>query len=375
MSRLITLPRSVRLATLGLLCLLCPAVAIPAPSAPAQRPYDNVPFVFVGAGVEAFPGGGRTVTRQATTLFVRLTGEALLSGTSPRLLLDDRDVSGQCRREGPVTLLSLPSSLSAGAHTVEIELPSLLSGTRRIAWTFTVAPTDAAKGAHDLQVGHNARRTLNEGDVLEVRAEGPPGGRGQATIGHLRLPLREVRPGAYTAVHEIQHEDYCVGSVVDAEIVYPDGRLLHATSPTPVKIFGQVFTVRVLTPQSGERVPWDFVIKGRTRPNSVITVTPMFGGGSTPVSDITGPPTPGSVSRNIGTIETRSDEHGYFTQKFGFPLHLVDVTYGFKITAIDPQGNQALPATFRVVIGNRKPPAPNASGASKAPGLNPDSNR
>lgn len=364
-------PRALFVLGVALVVALTATLATRSSAAPAEAPFGHIPFSYVGAGVEAFPGNGQTVAPQASTIFIRLAGEsALQTGAQIVVSLDDRDISATCRRQDSVITFPLPPDLAPGPHRVSLALPSLMSGTREIHWQFTVAPPSSETGTGAaLVVTHSAKRTLYEGDLIEVRVEAPPGGRGTATIGPIRLDLGEVEPGVYTANREVVHDDYCVGSPIQAELSYADGRVLRASSSAPLKIFGQVFTVRIITPQSGQRVPWDFLIKGRTRPNSLITITPMIGGGSTPTTDLTAPPAPGSITRNIGTIQTSSDARGYFTQKFGFPIRVMDIAYGFKVTAIDPQGAQAIPATFRVVLGARK--APPSGSPSPAPAHSP----
>jgi len=60
------------------------------------------------------------------------------------------------------------------------------------------------------------------------------------------------------------------------------------------------------------------------------------------------------VARNLGAIEVVADERGAFEQKFGFPLHLFEVSYAFTVTAIDENGEQAIPSAFTVVVGKKK---------------------
>jgi len=201
------------------------------------------------------------------------------------------------------------------------------------------------------------KHTLYEGDSLEVTADGPAGGRATANIEHrIVFPLTEVSAGHYVGVYDVQRVDYLLGAPVRVRITMPNGNVFGNHSSNIVKVFGQMFTVRVISPENGSKVAYNFTIKGRTRPKSRVSISPTFGAGTAyggGYNNTGQPPMPGQIHRNLGGVDVYADEHGYFEWRFGFPVHIVNVGYTFMLTATDPKGEQAIPGSLYVTMTSK----------------------
>jgi len=320
----------------------------------AARAEDT--FVAVTPGIESIPGPGQTLRSDQTAIHIRLSGSAMTAST-PRVWLDGKDVTALVIREENRLSLPLPDVMAPGEHMVRVMVPTL-TGARDASWTVNVAgtPPPPPAGARLQLVTNAGAQTLYEGDELKVTVLGPPGGRGVADVaGHFKMPLVEGPPGTYSARHEITHSDYVLGGKLVASVGFSNGTVLTASVPTPIKIFGQMFTVRIQEPVNGTTVPWNFKIRGRTRPGALVTLSPSLGGPPRQPTLMGGaPPQVGATQDNLGSIQVTADSRGYFETSFGFPLHIVAVRYFFMVTALTADGAQAIPATFSVRLADKQ---------------------
>jgi hypothetical protein len=320
-------------------------------------------FVAVAPGVEAIPGPLGTVAEGQNALQVRLSGDAMLSSSRPlRVWLDGAEITQTVLRKESVLSCPLPASLAPGMHRISLALPGLSGSPREITWQFRKGgPVTAAAGSSDVMVTHASEKILYEGDLLDVTVRGPGGAtRATASTGErISFPLTEVEPGVYKGTYEIQRGDYIMSKRVRADLSWQNGKTLTGYADKPVKLFGQFFTVRILEPKPDEEVPFNFVIKGRTRPNSRINLSPHLGAPSPNQSVLgTAPPSPGDITSGLGSIEVFSDERGFFEQKFGFPIQLFDMRYSFSVTVVGPDGEQGIPSSFTVKLNKKKDDAP-----------------
>ncbi len=349
-----------RLFRIRVLAALCAGLVVLALSGPIVAAPASSPFTPVAPGVAVAPAPGDLV-ESGGSIQVHLTGEAaILNGRPVTVWIDNRDVTEQVRRHKEVLSIAVPDRLPGGLHRITIKMTTLTGEPRVVNWTFqSPAPVEGPLHDRDVSVTDNAGNTLYEGDVFTVVAHAPRGGKALALVGdRFSFPLHETRPGEYVAHHTVKRSDYAMGVPVSVRITWPDGHVEGNTSNHIARIFGQMFTIRILSPASGSVQGYDIVIKGHTRPFSTVTITPSFGAtnhygyGNENASQ---PPRIGTVTRTLGSIETTSDAHGYFSQKFSFPLRFLNVSYSFVITAFDRSGEHAIPATLFVnMTGNRK---------------------
>lgn len=338
--------RRVRLA-----CLVFLMLWVAAPDFASDR------FAVVAPGVEAIPGPDAVLPTDAGEIRIRLSGDAALA-TPLRIWLDGYEVTPAIEREGSAVRLPLPRGYAPGRHGVRVDLPKLTGGTRSVTWNFVApsAPVEAVQ-TDRLQLSTNlGKRTLYDGDLVEVTLRGPAQGRAAVSIGdRIRFPLTEMSGGLYSGVREIRTTDYLPSGHLTATLALPGGRVLSVTAPQIVRVFGQFFTIHILSPREGEVVGWNVAIKGHTRPGTRITLTPQLGGPDQSQTVLGGSPGQvGATPRNLGSIEVVADARGHFELKFGFPIHMFAVRYSFMATGFAPNGEQAIPATFSVVLGKKK---------------------
>lgn len=316
--------------------------------APGAARGEDV-FQLVVPGIEAVPGPGGSVSPGDPVVHIRFSGDALTGASQAGVWLDGTALSEGLDMEGSELSVALPRDISPGVHTIKVSVPNLMGAPREAEWTFDVPQ---ATGQVNVSVTP-ARGTLYEGDVLTVTAVGPADGEARASIDRrIRFDLPQTKPGTYQGSYTVTPADYVMSAPVVASIAFPDGTAGNGASATPVKIFGQLFTVRITEPASGGKVPWDFVIKGKTRPNATVYIAPSIGrpGGDGAVLG-TRPPVMGRSISNMGTIETAANSEGVFEQKFGFPIRVIPMTYSFLVTARGPNGEEGIPASFVVTIG------------------------
>jgi len=309
-------------------------------------------FQSIVPGIEGLPGPDAALPPGEPSLQVRFSGDLLPTASQAQVWIDDEEITEGLLRDGAVLFVPLPDGLAGGAHTARVTVPVMTGGTRTAAWSFTIGEATGPPGAVKVTVDP-ARGTLYQGDLLTVTAKGPPGGKAFCVVDRrIRVDLPEVSAGIYQGTYTVTQADYVMSGSVVVTLTQPDGTATAATAAAPVKIFGQLFTVRVISPVSGARVPWDFVIRGRTRPGARVSIAPNLGGPAqnAPVLG-TRPPPMGQSTSNMGTIECVADATGVFEQKFGFPLRIVPVRYSFFVSARGPGGEEAIPSSFSVVIG------------------------
>lgn len=349
-----------------LVVVLMVAVCAAAPGAPSQK------FHTVAPGVEVFPAPGELLDN-GQAIVVRLTTDPALQGRAPlRVFMDNREITSEVKHQGVMLTIPVPETLAGGLHSVRLEIPSLLKDAQPVTWSFQVsAPAegdlhDAAVVVHD-----NAPHVLYESDTLEVTAEGPSGGKATARIdGSIVFPLTEGAPGHYSGSYEVHRTDYLIGAPVRVRIALPNGQVVGNHSGHIVKMFGQMFTIRVTSPENGSVVGFAFTMKGHTRPFAHVSISPTMGNQEGFGYSSSGQaPIPGRVHRGWGGYDVTADEHGYFELKFGFPVHLVDLAYTFTLTAIDRHGQQAIPTSFYVKMSAN--PSKFKAKSADSPGTRP----
>lgn len=316
-------------------------------------------YTTVAPGVEVWPAPGEMIESEQP-ITVHLSGDVALPGEKPiRIYLDNVNVTQLCSRNGADITISVPTTLSGGLHHMTLVLPSLLTQGRRAVWSFqTPAPVEAELHDAVVNVTNNVtKRTLYEGDALEVTATGPAGGKATASVGkRFSFPLHEQFPGTYVGRYLIRRTDYVVAAPVRVRITMPNGHVFGNRSANDIKVFGQIFTVRVISPVNDEKVPFNFVIVGHTRPNARVSISPTIGipSGTAQPGQNGQPP---NVTKGMGGWDVTADENGNFRQAFGFPIHAFNVSYSFFLTATDKDGEQAIPSTLHVIMTSK----PNAT--------------
>lgn len=324
------------------------------------------PFARVAPGVEVCPPPGELI-ESGQPIVVRLSAELALPAAAPAQAWIDAAPASMIRSGSQISL-SLPAGLAGGLHQARLVIPALVGKPREVSWSIQVpAPVEGELRDASVTVTTPNRRTLYEGDPLSVTVSGPAGGKATAAAGNFSFALTETSPGQYSGSRDIARSDITRAEPVRVRITLPDGRVVGNRSDTDVKVLGRLFTIRIESPATGAKVPFSFVIRGRTRPNSTISISPSIGVSASPAQQSASANLrPSTIQRvqttSMGGWDVMADANGRFEQKFGFPLRVVDISYTFYITARDPQGEQAIPRTLFVTLTTKKPsPAPEAS--------------
>lgn len=334
-------------------------------------------YVIVSPGVEVTPPPGELL-ESGQSLVVRLSGDAALpTGKPVQVFFDSHDVSEQAVRSGSQLTISVPANVVGGLHRVRLVIPTVVGAPREAVWSFqTPAPTEGDLHDTRVTVTDSAKKTLYEGDTLTVTAQGPAGGKATAYVADkFRFPLSETTPGTYSGAYDIQRTDYVLGTPIRVRVTMPNGEVVGNSSENLVKVLGQMFTVRVDSPINGSIVPYDFVIKGHTRPHARVSISPSVGAPVSPAaqsaSSVYRQHTIQTVRTGMGGWDVEADEHGYFEQKFGFPLHMFNISYQFILTAVDRKGDQAIPSNLFVKLRGTKGEKPKGSSNPVVPSSTP----
>lgn len=259
--------------------------------------------------------------------------EALELGGA-KLYLNDRDVTGLCLRTESYLSYRPLTPLQPGVVEARLEFTNGM--VRR--WQFEVVEVSLIES-----VTHNAEEALGEYQELQVQIVAAPGERVTFSIADERheYPTEEVSEGVYEGVYTVMPGDYHLGVPIRAHLYSGEGEEQH-DSEKPASLFGHLFRVHIIEPLSGKAPSNNFLIKGRTRPGSKVSLVPRLSLSSN---------TPAPSSRwdrdGGGSIETRADEDGFFEVEYGVPIALPSLSVVLSVFAVTPEGERSVPITLR----------------------------
>lgn len=275
---------------------------------------------------------------QAADLVVSVTvsgplGDVLKPETA-KLFLDGRNVTGlSLRADGYLSYRPL-NPLPPGPVKARLEFAN---GVIR-EWTFQVVPSQLIKS-----VSHNAQESLGEYQELTVTMQAEPGLKAGFTIDNERqeIEMKEVSPGLYQGRYTVLPGDYHLGVPIHCHLHLGD-RVESRTIQEPANVFGHLFRVHIIEPLSGKAPSNNFLIKGRTRPGSKVSIVPRLS-----FNNNAAPPSSRWSSDGGGSIETKADEEGYFTIEYGIPIKVPNLSVVLSVFAVTPDGERSVPLTLR----------------------------
>lgn len=253
---------------------------------------------------------------------------------SAKLFVDGRNVTGLCLRTGDYLSFRPLSPLSPGQVSARVEFSN---GVTR-EWSFQVIPSQLIKS-----VTHNAQEALGEYQEMKVEMDAEPGLEAGFLIDHRgeEYPMTETDRGHYEGIYTVKPGDYYLGVPITGQLHLGE-RVESRDSQTPANLFGHLFRVHIIEPLSGKAPSNDFMIKGRTRPGSKVTIVPRLSFNSN---------TPAPASRwsesGGGSIEAQADKDGYFQIEYGVPLSLPNLNVVLSVFAVTPSGERSVPITLR----------------------------
>lgn len=260
-----------------------------------------------------------------------------------RLWVEDREVTQMCLRTDSYLSYRPLTTLKPGPVKVRLEFPN---GVVR-EWQFEIAPTKMIK-----EVTHTGgKEALGEYADLTVTMKGEPGLKGTFSFGRKRqeYPMEEQSRGVYIGTYTVKPGDYYLGEPVIGHL-HLGSKEETLASENPVRLFGHLFRVHIISPETGSKVPLNFPIKGRTRPGSKVSLVPRISfnrNSSPPAVGQAGQGVNGAVGSGEGNIETRADDEGFWQIDYGIPVKLPNVSVVMSVFAISPEGERSAPVTLR----------------------------
>ena len=251
-----------------------------------------------------------------------------------KLYLGDRDVTGLCLRTDGYLSFRPMNPLPPGPVDAKLQFAN---GVVR-QWSFKVVPTELIES-----VTHNAKEALGEYQVLDVTMKAEPGVKATFSIDDEReeYPMEEVSRGVYEGTYTVKPGDYYLGVPINGHI-HLGSRKESRASENPAKLFGHLFRVHIIEPESGKAPSNNFMIKGRTRPGSKVSIVPRLS-----FNKNTQAPASRWSSSAGGSIETRADDEGFFEVEDGVPITLPNLSVVLAVFAVTPDGERSVPITLR----------------------------
>ncbi|MEW6276975.1 MAG: hypothetical protein AB1758_00030 [Candidatus Eremiobacterota bacterium] len=204
-------------------------------------------------------------------------------------------------------------------------------------WSFVVQP-----GQRIVSVKHDAVEKLGEYDELNVELRGEPGGQAWFDLEDYRekIPLQEVSEGVYRGSYLVHPGEYRLSTTVVGYLKF-GGVTERMACDRKVKIFANVFQVRIISPPSGTQVDGSVTIRGRTRPNAQVVAVVRV------AFQDNVPPPRSDKDEADGLERGQADEKGFFTIEYGPPVILPNMQVVMAIFAVDEEGNRSVPAIVR----------------------------
>lgn len=251
-----------------------------------------------------------------------------------RLFVDGLEVTSRCLRTDRLLSYRPLVPFSAGAVSARLEFPNGIEKS----WSFSVSPSSAISS-----VTHSAAGTLSEYEEFKVTMKARAGLKAGFKIGpddKLEHPLVEVEPGLYSGKYVVGRRDYYLGEPIIG-ILHLKNEVVSLNSKKPVTLFGNLFRVVILSPAYGSKVPHNFDIKGRTRPNSRITFVPELSFSR----NTRAPNTRGSGGDS--SFDAHADDKGFFSVNYGIPISIPNLSVVMSIFATTPDGERSVPVVLR----------------------------
>lgn len=288
--------------------------------------------------VELVPAPGEVVAEDRPCVQVSWPADSLTTGRC-RLWWNGKEVTGDCLRNE--TFLSYRPFRAPDPGPVELKFSALARDGSLLekSWKFEVQPVRLVG-----EVEHNGQGDLFAEDLLEVHFRARPRGKAQFRLPGLDpIPMQEKEPGNYQGSYRIRAGDRAMGVPIVVHYQLGDHRE-QAQSRQVVKIFGGFYRVRVISPPDGSSVEQNFVLSGRARPGSRVSIIPKIGFDSTQAAPTTNS---AQVTGTAGSIPAEVDADGNFSVEYGVPLLLPGMELVISVYAVEEDGTRSIPTVVR----------------------------
>jgi hypothetical protein len=251
-----------------------------------------------------------------------------------RLFVGGRNVTGLCLRTKDYLSYRPMNPLQPGPVEARLEFAN---GVVR-EWKFQVVPTELIES-----ITHNAVDALGEYQEMKVQMKAEPGVKATFSIDTDReeYPLVEVSRGIYEGTYTVKPGDYFLEAPIHGHL-HLGSRRESRTSDKPVTLFGHLFRVHIIEPLPGAAPSNNFLIKGRTRPGSKVSIVPRLS-----FNKNTRAPSSRWDSGGGGSIEAYADDEGFFEIEYGVPIKVPNLSVVLAVFAVSPSGERSVPITLR----------------------------
>lgn len=332
------------LTAIFILCMFSNVVCADEPSK-ILIPYDySVCALTENSLPESFqatPPPESSVVEERPNVSVKFKNPQITKYDMVRMWFNGVEVTGNCLKTPSFFSFTPFTVIPEGPVTVRIYVPYTNGKHDDCSWTFnlhhpkviqsvTVVSEEQLSAYQDLWVRivgrHGCKATFDIEDIAE------------------NLPMEEdpANPGIYNGKYTVKQSDSALKANIVGHIE-SDFETYSLTSEQHPVLMGSLFQIIITEPAEGAEVPLSFMIKGRTRPNSNITITPSIGFHENVSSA-------GSVEHgdSLGSISCVSDENGYFECRYGFLVKLPSLYASLTINAGDPNGERAIPKIIHI---------------------------
>jgi hypothetical protein len=285
------------------------------------------------------PAEGEITDRNRPLIRVSFLPEAI-NPASVVLKVNGADVTQAVIRSGAFIMYTPSRPLPEGLNRVEMAFRDINGVQKFISWSFRVRTKQLIK-----TVEHDAEGQQVEADIINVTMKAEPDLKAWFNIDGVNgnIQMEEIRPGVYSGSYQVAKGDYILNGKLTAHLVCTDGCKVQKSADKPVTIDTRFFTCKILTPLQGEKVGRNIKVTGRTTPNTEVFILSQIGmsliGGASPVG-------------SPAIVKVFSDDRGYFSYDYYFPITLGGLKAVIKAYAIDDQGVKSLPDQVHILLEN-----------------------
>lgn len=285
------------------------------------------------------PEPGEVVRESRPVVTVQLPTDRSVRYESARFWINGKDASSGVLRTPLFVSFQPLLAMPEGEVEVRFQAKHDDGTVLEREWAFTIRPHSRITS-----VTHDADDELVEYEELNVEMVAEPGGQAWFEIQDFcdKVPMQEVSEGVYRGTYHVQSGDYRLRAPVVGHLQFGPHES-HMEAEERITLFGHLFRVRILEPKSGDTVPLNFTIKGRTRPRARVSIVPKLG-----FQEGMSAPNRSGDTESVGTIPVEADEHGNFQTNYGVPLKLPNLQAVLTIVATDQEGNRSIPEVLRV---------------------------
>jgi len=261
-----------------------------------------------------------------------------------RILVNSIDVTDKALITPGFIIYKPGEALPDGENSVEVSFKNKKGEYLVKKWSFRIVGRDRIAS-----VIHNAKDALMVKEKLKVTLKGESGAKASFDIGVWKknIPLKEVTPGVYEGFYEVLPDDNVLEVRVIGKLKTKDGSVYRKKADKPVTINARFFRVKILEPKNNSEVRQTFILKGRTKPNTLVKVS-MGLALNVGEDAFSAPARPG------GGVDVNVDEEGIFHQEMGFPIAMNGMKMVISCQAIDSKGRRSFIDTITVYLKTGK---------------------